>query len=124
MNKIPLALARQLALSAQGLLATPEWSGGKEGTAQVIEQLGYVQIDTIAVIQRAHQHTLWTRVPDYALAHLEELLACDRRIFEYWRGTGASYLPMADYRFYRYLMDQHASSERSRDWLAQNQTLV
>ena len=124
MIRIPLALARQLTLSAQGLLTTSEWLAGKEGTAQVIEQLGYIQIDTIAVIQRAHQHTLWARVPDYAPAHLDELLACDRRIFEYWRGTGASYLPMDDYRFYRYLMDQHASSERSRVWLAQNQALV
>lgn len=124
MIKIPLALARLLTLSAQGLLATPGWPAGKEGTAQVIEQLGYVQIDTIAVIQRAHQHTLWARVPNYTPAHLDELLACDRRIFEYWRGTGASYLPMADYRFYQYLMDRHASSERSRVWLAQNQALV
>lgn len=124
MIQIPLAFARQLTLSAQGLLASPEWPAGKEGTAQVIERLGYVQIDTISVIQRAHQHTLWSRVPDYAPSHLDELLACDRRIFEYWRGTGASYLPMTDYRFYRYLMDQRASSERSRVWLAQNQGLV
>jgi uncharacterized protein YcaQ len=124
MQKISLALARQITLRAQGLYTSPCWPAGREGTARVIEQLGYVQIDSISVIQRAHQHTLWTRVPGYDPTHLDELLARDRRIFEYWRGSGVSYLPMADYRFYRYLMDHHAHGERMRDWLASNQALT
>lgn len=65
----------------------------------VIEHLGYVQIDTINVVERAHHHTLWTRVPGYAPGMLADLLARDRRVFEYW-GHAASYLPMDDYRFY------------------------
>jgi uncharacterized protein len=124
MITIPLSLARKLTLNAQSLLTQPTWVTGKEGVAQVVETLGYIQIDSIAVIQRSHQHTLWSRVPGYTPAYLDELQACDRRIFEYWRGSGVSFLPMADYRFYRYLMEKHAGSERSRAWMAQNQPII
>ncbi|MFA4987130.1 MAG: crosslink repair DNA glycosylase YcaQ family protein, partial [Candidatus Brocadiia bacterium] len=96
---IPLALARKLYVTG---LFPPALEGlpvGKEGVAQVIDYLGYVQIDTIHVIQRAHHHTLWSRRPDYSPEMLHELQAVDRRVFEYW-GHAASILPMSDYRFY------------------------
>lgn len=88
-----------MALQAQLLDGKPRLPFGKEGVAQTVERLGYVQIDTISVVQRAHHHTLWTRRPDYEADMLHELQAVDRRVFEYW-GHAASYLPMADYRFY------------------------
>jgi uncharacterized protein YcaQ len=72
---------------------------GKEGVAQTIEKLGYIQIDTISVVERAHNHTIWTRRPDYNQEMIQQLQANDRRIFEYW-GHALSYLPMADYRYY------------------------
>lgn len=91
--------ARRLALHAQLLDGKTRIKKGKEGIAQAIEHLGYVQIDTISVIERAHHHTLWTRVPGYMQGQLHEAQAKDRTIFEYW-GHAASYLPMGDYRFY------------------------
>ncbi|TET23545.1 MAG: winged helix-turn-helix domain-containing protein [Candidatus Stahlbacteria bacterium] len=99
MTKISSALARRLPLHSQLLDGRTKLPKGKEGIAQAIEKLGYVQIDTIAVINRAHHHTLWTRRPDYSPAMLDELQAKDRRVFEYW-GHAASYLPMKDYRYY------------------------
>ncbi len=87
-----------MALSAQLLDGRIKLARGKEGTAQTIEKLGYVQIDTISVIKRSHHHTLWTRRSDYNEAMLHELQAKDRRIFEYW-GHAMSYLPMSDYRY-------------------------
>ncbi|MBA7698532.1 hypothetical protein ES703_107210 [subsurface metagenome] len=99
MRKISSALARRLPLHSQLLDGRTKLPKGKEGIAQAIEKLGYVQIDTIAVINRAHHHTLWTRRPDYSPAMLDELQAKDRRVFEYW-GHAASYLPMKDYRYY------------------------
>ncbi len=92
-------MARRIAVHSQLLDGRAKLHKGKEGVAQAVEGLGYVQIDTIAVIERAHHHTLWTRCPDYTPAILHELLAIDRRVFEYW-GRQASYLPMRDYRFY------------------------
>jgi uncharacterized protein YcaQ len=97
--RIRLALARKIALRAQLLDGRAKLPRGKEGAAEIIERLGYVQIDTISVIQRAHHHALWTRRPDYDPVMLRQLQAQDRRVFEYW-ARALSYVPMSDYRFY------------------------
>lgn len=88
---------RQLALSRQGLSPASNIVAGQTGTLQMIRQLGYVQIDTIAVIERAHHHVLWNRVPDYQPQHLNALVKA-QQIFEYW-AHAAAYLPMQDYCF-------------------------
>ena len=98
-TRISPATARRCALNAQLLDGRTKLARGKEGVAQAVEKLGYVQIDTISVVERAHHHTLWTRCSDYEKAMLDELMAKDRRVFEYW-GHGASYLPISDYRYY------------------------
>ncbi|GJM32574.1 MAG: hypothetical protein DHS20C18_15750 [Saprospiraceae bacterium] len=97
MSKIDLYTARQIILQSQ-LLATDNRLLGKEGTLQAIKQLGYVQIDTISVVERAHHHVLWTRVPDYEPNFLQTLDIQDRAIFDYW-SHAASYLPIEDYRY-------------------------
>ncbi len=91
--------ARRLCVECQLLGERAAPPSGKEGVVSIVEHLGYVQIDTISVIERAHHHVIWTRVPDYNSAMLHELQAMDRTIFEYW-GHAASYLPMKDYRYY------------------------
>lgn len=96
---ISLPRARRVALRAQLLDGPGRLPAGKEGVARVVDHLGYVQIDTLAVVERAHHHTLWARCSGYEAAALDELHGRDKRLFEYW-GHGASYLPMADYRYY------------------------
>lgn len=88
---------KQLTLFNQGLGKTSRFAKGMDGTLQAIEHLGYVQIDTISVVERAHHHILWSRVPGYELNHLNSLVG-ERQIFEYWYHA-ASYLPMKDYRY-------------------------
>ena len=97
--ELTLPRARRLALRAQLLDGPGRAPAGKEGAARVVEHLGYVQIDTLAVVERAHHHTLWSRCRGYEAAMLDELHGRDRRVFEYW-GHAASYLPMSDYRYY------------------------
>ncbi|MFH1891768.1 MAG: crosslink repair DNA glycosylase YcaQ family protein [Candidatus Zixiibacteriota bacterium] len=97
--KISSQTARRIAINAQLLDGRVKLAKGKEGAVQAIEMLGYVQIDSMSVIQRAHHHTLWTRLPDYDPVTLHELHAIDRRVFEYF-GHALSYLPMKDFRFY------------------------
>jgi uncharacterized protein YcaQ len=108
--------ARKLILHTQLLDGRSNLPGGKNGAARVIEKLGYVQIDTISRVERAHHHTLWTRLPDYNPAMLHELLVKEKRIFEYW-GHEASCLPMQDYRFYlprmRSFEDPHTGWHRN-----------
>lgn len=88
---------RQLAISQQGLGAKHEFGNGINATKKVIEHLGYVQIDTLSVVERAHHHVLWSRLPDYQPDYLNQLVS-QQAIFEYWFHA-ASYLPMRDYRF-------------------------
>lgn len=88
---------RRLALSHQGLISPASFGTGLSGTRYAIEHLGYVQIDTISVVERAHHHILWSRVPDYQQSHLNQLVK-QQHIFEYWFHA-ASYLPMQDYRY-------------------------
>ena len=111
--KIALKTTRKLALQAQGLQG--RWSLPKKakGVENLIEQLGYIQIDTIAVVQRAHHHTIWSRFPSYSPEMLHELLAVKRRVFEYW-GHAACYLPMSDYRYYTSRM--HSVAKRQANW--------
>lgn len=80
---------------------------GKERSFRVIDYLGYVQIDTISVVERAHHHTFWSRNHSYRHHHLDDLQAKDRLVFEYW-GHAASYLPMKDLRFYLPMMQNFA----------------
>lgn len=91
------AHARRVILAAQGLTAGWAFGTGQQGTLRAIQHLGYVQIDTLAVVARAHHHTLWTRVHAYQEAHLEALVQA-RQVFEYW-AHAAAFLPMRDYRF-------------------------
>jgi len=94
---IPIAItkkeARKLALTAQKI-------GAKINTLEAIEQLSYVQIDTISVTERAHNHVLFTRNPQFKPTELDQLMK-DKSIFEYW-SHAAAYLPIKDYRFSLY----------------------
>ncbi|MCP4768044.1 MAG: winged helix-turn-helix domain-containing protein [Gammaproteobacteria bacterium] len=91
------AKLRRIALNRQGLLRAEAFGRGKRAVLRAIERLGYVQIDTISVVERAHHHVLWSRVPNYSPRHLEQLVS-ERKLFEYWYHA-AAFLPMADYRF-------------------------
>lgn len=88
---------RRLALSSQGLLKPETFGRGKSGAIKAISHLGYVQIDTISVVERAHHHVLQTRVSNVK-AEMLNLLLVNRDIFEYW-SHAAAFLPMEDYRF-------------------------
>ncbi len=124
-ESLSLESARELAIRSQLLDGVAELSAGKRGVEQAIDRLGYVQIDTISVIERAHDHTLWTRVPGYRQRELQQLLAVDRKVFEYF-AHGASYLPIEDYRFYLPRMRRNRESPRpgTRDWVQSNRKVL
>ena len=88
---------KRLALARQGLTSNQPFGSGLNATREVIFHLGYVQIDTLSVVERAHHHILWNRVPDYEPIHLNTLIQ-QKQIFEYWYHA-ASYLPIKDYRY-------------------------
>ncbi len=89
--------ARKLVLHSQRL--PPGKASGRvgEATLSAIEHLGYIQIDTLSVVQRAHHHTLWNRNSRYSSSQLDQLVQ-EKRVFEYW-SHAAAYLPMRDFRY-------------------------
>ena len=123
MTKLSPSEARRILLRAQGLDGTWTLREGREGAAQVVERLGYVQIDTIATIARAHHHVFWTRFPEYRPAMLWELLSGDRRVFEFWTHA-AAYIPIHDFRFYLSPKSAFAKRPKTRQWLRENRVLV
>ena len=92
-----LARLRRLALAAQGLLQAQPYGRGLAGARKAINHIGYVQIDTISVVERAHHHVFHSRVPKFKPAMTNQMLR-DRDIFEYWTHA-AAFLPIADFRF-------------------------
>ncbi len=117
------ARARTLFLTKQ-LLTKTEPPSGKTGTFRVIDTLGYVQIDTINVIERSHHIVLFNRCPDYRHSFLDELLAQDRKIFEYWAHM-ASYVPMKDYRYYiRKMKRPPQEGSWLHDWLKSHRQIM
>ncbi len=96
-ESLSIQQARKLVLLSQRLPPSKQSGSAVAATLSAIEHLGYIQIDTISVIQRAHHHTLWNRNPRYKPEHLDQLIA-DKHVFEYW-SHAAAYLPMCHYRF-------------------------
>src|ERR1044072_8623049 len=101
MSTRPLILTkskvRKIILHAAGLARLAQFGKGREAVYKLIDHLGYVQIDTNMVVERAHHHAIFSRVPDYKKEWLDELLA-DGRVFEYFLAD-AGYMPMHDFRF-------------------------
>jgi hypothetical protein len=89
--------ARKIILHAAGLSGRASFGKGREAVYKVIEQLGFIQIDTNYTIERAHHHAIAARVPDYRLEWLDELQQ-DGRVFEFFT-SDAGYIPMRDFRF-------------------------
>ena len=112
--------ARKLVLLSQWLPWVKPAGRAPDATLAAVRHLGYVQIDTISVIERAHHHTLWNRNRRYQPAHLEQLLR-RKTIFEYW-SHAAAYLPMEDYRFCLPRMRAIAGGERH--WYAPDRAMM
>lgn len=82
--------ARRLWLTAHGLANTPT---GNIDAMALIRNLGFVQLDSIQFVSRAHHHILWSRNQNYREPMLDRLLAKDRLVFEHFTHD-ASVLPM------------------------------
>jgi uncharacterized protein YcaQ len=111
-NSIALskANARQIWLHAQRLGERAPFGNDAEATPRAIEHLGYVQIDTINVIERSHHHILFTRIPGYRREHLHKAQTVDKTVFEYW-AHALAYMPTRDIRHSVRLMHYHRRRE-------------
>src|SRR3982074_1235328 len=100
--------ARGLALRAQ--------SFGDSSAIQAIdllERLGAIQMDSVNILARNHLLGPFSRLGPYSIDDLYAAVYQERRGFEYW-GHMASWLPMAEYRYF--LPRMMRMRETSRGW--------
>jgi hypothetical protein len=91
------------------------FGAGAAAVAEAIAHLGYVQIDTINVIERSHHHILFNRIPDYRRADLRQAQSLDRSVFEYWTHA-LSYVASSDFRFF--IPDMKLHKREGHRWFA------
>ena len=104
--------ARRLWLDAQLLSAAPT---GPLDLADIIRRIGFVQLDTIRVVARAHDHILWSRNQNFREPMLEKCLARDRHVFEHFTHD-ASLIPMDFYPMWRRQFRRLEAKVRGWDW--------
>src|SRR4051812_12150646 len=107
--------ARHIWLRAQRLDTPDPFGEGPEATAAAVEHLGYVQIDTINVIERCHHHILFSRIPNYRRADLRQAQSIDKSVFEYWPHA-LSYVPAKDFRYF--IPDMKLHKREGHKWFA------
>ncbi|HTH13208.1 MAG TPA: crosslink repair DNA glycosylase YcaQ family protein [Spirochaetia bacterium] len=88
---LTLKQARRLALAAGTGFHRPP-GRGPTAVGALVDRIGFVQIDTISVVERAHHHVLAARLPQYQTPWLSQA-----PVFEYW-AHAAAYLPWRDFR--------------------------
>lgn len=110
--------ARRLWLAGQGLGAAPTGSLDVMG---IIRSLGFVQLDTIQNVTRAHHHILWSRNQNYREPLLGKLLKNDRAVFEHFTHD-ASVLPVEFYPYWQRQFRRMGDKVRSAQWFAKSLT--
>lgn len=110
--------ARRLFLGAQGLLADPARKATCTTLAKLIEQMGFVQLDSINYVERAHHLTLGSRLDAYRHDHFTHLLETRRHLFEHWTHD-ASVIPTAWFAHWKPRFAQYEKRFRQSKWFGQ-----
>lgn len=108
--------ARRIFLAKQGL-SRPRGALTKAGLLELIREIGFVQVDSIATVERAHHHILFARNPTYKREHLAALLEKDGELFEHWTHD-AAIIPSTYFVYWkhRFARSRVRLVERWRSW--------
>jgi uncharacterized protein YcaQ len=111
------AQARHVFLQKHGLSTRPSGQGKGADLAAAIDDLGFVQLDSVNTFARAHDLILWSRRQQYRTSALQNLLHRDRRVFEHWTHDAAA-IPIASFPHWRmrFARDEARLASRWKDW--------
>ncbi|MCY0094146.1 winged helix-turn-helix domain-containing protein [Hoeflea ulvae] len=109
--------ARRIFLARQGLSASPTRALSKADLLALIHELGFVQVDSISTVERAHNQILFSRNQTFRREHLRQLLEEDRALFEHWTHD-AAIVPCAFYPYWkhRFVRKEARLRERWAKW--------
>ena len=105
--------ARRLFLDRHLLLRRGSGSGKGDDLDGVLDDLGFVQVDSVNTLARAHDLILWSRRGRYRPQALEHLVARRRTAFEHWTHD-ASVIPMRFYPMWRLKFARDEARMRAR----------
>ena len=106
--------ARALFLAAHHLWRRPSGPARYSDVPRMVEDLGFVQVDSINTVARAHDHILWARLPAYQQGRVLGCAARDRSVFEGWTHD-AALIPSAFFPHWRHKFEaDRAPSRRIR----------
>lgn len=100
------------------LMALTGLAGGagamrRQQLADTIGNLGFVQVDSVNVLERAHHHILFSRGAGYRRADLAALLEKERSLFENWTHD-ASIIPSVFFPYWRHRFAREKARLRQR----------
>ena len=107
--------ARRLLLHLQGLGESPGGKLGRQGLLSLIQRMGFVQLDSISTVERAHHLTLHSRNRTYRREDLAALLESERCLFEHWTHD-ASAIPIRWYAHWKPRFTRMAASLENSAW--------
>ena len=107
------ATARRIFLGRQGLSDSPGAAMGNDGLLDLIRRIGFVQVDSISTVERAHNQILFSRNQTFRREHLRQLLEEDRALFEHWTHD-ASIIPMEFYPYWKHRFRRGEEPMRAR----------
>ena len=107
--KISAEQARRLVLSLQGLADPPRRRLATDGVVDLIERLGFLQVDSISTVERAHHMILFARNQTYRPELLRRALEVEARLFEHWTYDVAAILPMRFYPYWKLRFERERS---------------
>ncbi len=105
--------ARRIFLDKQGLSAPPSRALSKADLLQLVHDLGFVQVDSISTVERAHNQIIFSRNQTFKRDHLRQLLEEDRALFEHWTHD-APIVPCAFYPYWKHRFARKEASIRER----------
>jgi uncharacterized protein YcaQ len=118
--EISNAAARRLFLHRHGLIEAPTGPAKGGALAELVQRLGFVQVDSVNTFARAHDLILWSRRQTYRPEGLRWINDRGRATFEHWTHD-ASIIPMEFYPMWRmrFERDRARLHGKWKDWHGQ-----
>ncbi len=109
--------ARNLFLARHALSENPRQKQSSADLLSLIERIGFVQVDSINTVARAHDMILFARNQTYRPGHLKRLLEKDRDLFENWTHD-AAIIPTRFFPYWRprFVRSAEQIKERWANW--------
>ncbi len=117
MPRLSNGAARRIFLDRHALLEAPQGRARGADLLDLIERLGFVQLDSINTVARAHDLILFARRPRYRPGDLKHLYETEAALFEHWTHD-AAVIPLGYYPRWELRRQRDAAKLRRqwRDW--------